>query len=101
MSTLTTKLSPATSQTARVSPWLVAYVVGLAVVCTVLIVNGPRLRAVAEAQRAQEIDQENRAFCRKFGLGPETSRYAECAANLMEIRERHELRIASELVGLL
>jgi hypothetical protein len=101
MPTLITKFSPAASQTARVAPWLVAYVVGLAVVCTVLIVNGTQLRAVAEAQKAQEINQENRAFCGKFGMGPDRSGYAECAANLMEVRERHERRIASELVGLL
>lgn len=101
MSTLVAKFSPAASQTARIAPWLVgAYAVGLAVVCTVIIVNGPQLRARAEAQKAQEIDQENRAFCGKFGMGPGTSGYAECAANLMQVRERHEGRIASELVGL-
>jgi hypothetical protein len=102
MSQLIAKFSPAASQIERVAPWLVggAYVVGLAAVCTVLIVNGPQLRAVAEAQKAEEINQENKVFCRKFGMGPETNGYTECSANLMQIRERHERRVASELAGL-
>jgi len=102
MSTLTAKFSPAASQTARVAPWLFGgvYVVGLAAICAVLILEGPQLRAAAEAQKAQEIDRENAAFCRKFGMGPETSGYMECSASLMQIRERHERRIASDLIGL-
>jgi hypothetical protein len=57
--------------------------------CTLLAIKGPEIRAAADAQEARTIDQENRAFCSQLGVGPETSRYADCAAGLMEIRERH------------
>jgi hypothetical protein len=59
------------------------------VACALLIINGPRIRAALEAERASFIEAEDRAFCSKFGLRPETSRFAKCAAGLNEIRTRH------------
>jgi hypothetical protein len=59
------------------------------------------MRAAAEAQRARVVEQENKTFCSKFGIGPETAGYAECAADLMEIRRLHEQRVTSDVAGIL
>jgi hypothetical protein len=67
-------------------------------VCGLLVINGPQLRAVAEAEEARLVADENRAFCSKFGIGPETSRYAQCAAELREIRARHLARNVSDSI---
>jgi hypothetical protein len=45
--------------------------------------------------------EEDRAFCARFGAGPETGRHTECAAALKVIRARHEERISSEVAGIL
>jgi hypothetical protein len=50
--------------------------------CGLLIVNGPQIRAAAEAREAHIVEEENRAFCSRFGIGPETARYAQCASEL-------------------
>src|SRR5262245_12400286 len=68
---------------------LAAYLLSLAAICNVIAVNGPQMRAAAEAQEAQIIEAENTAFCSKFGIGPQTSRYAECAKGLAELRARY------------
>lgn len=73
-------------------------VISLVVLCVLLAINGPQIRAAAEAEQARLVEEENRAFCRKFGVGPETSRYAECAAGLTEIRARHLQRNVSDSI---
>jgi ABC-type Fe2+-enterobactin transport system substrate-binding protein len=70
----------------------------VAVLCTLLAITGPAIRAAADAQEARTIDQENRTFCSQLGVGPETRRYADCAAGLMEIRERHLKRNLSDSI---
>jgi hypothetical protein len=77
---------------------LAAYAVSLAVLCSLLVINGPQIRAAAEAEEARVIDEENRAFCSKFGIDPATSRFAECAVGLMEIRARHLQRSGSDFI---
>ena len=66
-----------------------AYLASVAAVCGLLVIYGPQMRAAAETHEVQVIEQEDRAFCSKFGMVPETARYAECAAGLKEIRARH------------
>lgn len=77
---------------------LAAYLVSLVAVCSVLVINGPQIRAAAEAQEALVIEEENKAFCSEFGIGRETSRYAQCAAGLKEIRVRHLQRSVSDSI---
>src|SRR5689334_17319227 len=89
-----TTLPLTTSRTRRVISWtsqglLAAYLASVAAVCGLLVICGPQMRAAAEAHEAQVVEQEDRAFCSKFGIGPETARYAECAAGLKEIRARY------------
>jgi hypothetical protein len=75
---------------------LAAFLAILAVTLGALVVFGPQIHPALEAQRARIIDEENMTFCVRFGAGPETGQYAECAAALNEIRARHEERIARE-----
>lgn len=72
---------------------LVASVIGL---CVMLAVNGPRIRAAAEAEEARIVAAEDQALCSKLGVGPESARYAECAVGLKEIRTRALQRSVSE-----
>jgi hypothetical protein len=68
---------------------LAAYAVSLLAVCGLIVINGPQMRAAAEAEEARVIEEENQAFCGRLGIGPETSRYAQYAAGLAEVRARH------------
>jgi hypothetical protein len=77
---------------------LAAYLVLVVVVCGLLVVNGPQIRADAEAREAHIVEEENRAFCSSFGMGPETARYAQCAGGLMQIRARHLDRYVSNTI---
>jgi hypothetical protein len=77
---------------------LAAYVVSLVAVCGLIVVYGPQMRAAAEAETARLIEEENKAFCGRLGIGPDASRYAECAAGLAEIRARHLQRNAADSI---
>jgi hypothetical protein len=77
---------------------LAAYFVSAIAVCGLLVANGPQIRAAAEAREARIVEEENRAFCSRFGMGPETARYAQCASELMQIRARHLQRYTSDSI---
>jgi hypothetical protein len=88
-----------TGPTGRVTAWLsrgllTVYLASLVTVCGLLIIYGPQIRAAIEAEKARAIGEDDRAFCAKFGIGPETTRYAECAAALRDVRSRHDQRSA-------
>lgn len=89
-----------------VVPWLGRALFGgffaaVVVTCGALVAYGPQIRAAQEAERAHLINEEDRAFCARFGAGPGTGRYGDCAAALNEIRARHEERVLSEVAGIL
>jgi hypothetical protein len=77
---------------------LAAYFVLVVAVCGLLVVNGPQIRADAEAREARILEEENRAFCSRFGMGPETARYAQCVSELTQIRARHLQRYVSDSI---
>lgn len=52
------------------------------------IINGSHLRAAIESQRAEEVEQENREFCGKFGMAFGTPVFAICANDLGKIRRQ-------------
>jgi hypothetical protein len=56
------------------------------------------MRAATDAHEARIVEEEDRAFCGKFGLGPDTSRYADCCAALKEIRERYFQRHVNDSI---
>jgi hypothetical protein len=101
-----TDLPRRANQQGEVIPWLGrtlfgGFLAAVVVTCGALVAYGPQIRAAQEAERAHLIDEEDRAFCARFGAGPQTGRYAECAAALNGIRARHEERILSEVAGIL
>ena len=76
--------------------WEFGVFLGLAVVASGVfsIVNGPTMRANAEAI----IEQENRIVCSKLGIGPETSRYSECTTALSVVRASNSQRDAQSIL---
>ena len=65
-----------------------------------MIMYFPRIleaRATIERQRAQEITEENRAYCEKWGLKAGTHEHTLCTLDLQEIRAKVEQRIADDL----
>jgi hypothetical protein len=77
---------------------LIACVLSLVALAGLIGINGPQIRAEAEAREARIVGEENRAFCGKFGIDAGTSRYAECAAGLADIRARALERSASDSI---
>jgi hypothetical protein len=65
-----------------------------AIVCGLLVIQGSQVRAVAEEEKARAIEEEDRVFCTRFGVGPGTTRYSECAEALKDVRSRHDQRNA-------
>ena len=98
-----TSLPARNHHTGRAVSWIGRGLVSLGVIsvvalCVLLAIYGPQIRAAAEAKEARLVEEENRAFCSKFGIGPETKRYAECAAGLAEIRARHLQRNVQDFI---
>lgn len=98
-----TSLPSRSHRTTEVASWLergllAAYLVSLVAFCGLMVVNGPQIRAAAEAQEALVIEEENKAFCGTLGIGPEATRYAQCAAGLTNIRARHHQRSVSDFI---
>jgi hypothetical protein len=66
----------------------------LAIAALYMVVNGPQLAKVADLQSAQEIENENVAFCRKLGLDQDSAKFVTCADGLADIRRRHAERLS-------
>jgi hypothetical protein len=64
----------------------------LAIMTLYMVVNGPQSAKVAELQTAQEIENENVAFCRKLGVDQDSAKFVICADGLADIRRRHAER---------
>ena len=66
----------------------------------IMIMHFPRIveaRVTIERQRAQEITQENRVYCEKWGLKAGTHEHTLCTLDLQEIRAKVDQRIADDL----
>jgi hypothetical protein len=71
----------------------------LAASVVVMIISIPRLsdaRARAERQRAQEISEENKYYCAKWGMRANTHEYLICMMDLDDIRAKVEQRISED-----
>jgi hypothetical protein len=87
-----------TGRASETVAWLVAGLGG-AGFCFALVeasLHAPALRTLAERAEAEQIEQENRAFCGKYNMPPESDAYRMCAADLMEIRRREDARRLNE-----
>jgi len=64
-----------------------------------LLLHIPQMRnarAIAEAQQAQEIAQENKLYCEKWGMRAGTHEHIICTMDLNAIRAKVEQRIADD-----
>ena len=73
------------------------YVVAIAAMCAYAIIYGPKMREMLDRQKSEQIDQQSRFFCQKFGMDPGTTSFAVCVNDLAEIRRRHEERLNQDL----
>jgi hypothetical protein len=78
-----------------------AYLVSVIAVCGLLVVNGPQVRAAAEAEQARIVEEENTRLCGKLGMPHHTAGFRECAGYLDEVRKLKAERLARELAGIL
>ncbi|MCP1913818.1 hypothetical protein J2R96_006298 [Bradyrhizobium elkanii] len=61
----------------------------------------PEERAVAQQQLAQEIADENRAFCETFGMRGRTDEFRACSEQLAIIRHKQADRDRAAEAGIL
>jgi hypothetical protein len=64
-----------------------------------LLLHIPQMRdarVIAEVQRAQEISEENKSFCEKWGMRAGTHEHLICTMDLDAIRAKVEQRIADD-----
>jgi len=85
----------------RILTWAsgLVYVGALTVTGIYMLVNGPAIRAAANSYTAEQIQQENTAFCQRLGIPRGTEAFATCASVLADVRKRHEDRVTRDLVG--
>jgi hypothetical protein len=72
----------------------------LAVCVVMVVINFPQIldaQAVAQRQILQEISDENRFYCEKWGMKAGTHEHTLCTLDLQEIRAHVEARIASDI----
>jgi hypothetical protein len=97
------RLSDAQWSAKKVLSWSAgaAYIGALVIVMIYVAINAPAMREATERYKAEQIDQDNTAFCQRFGMAGGTDAFAACASALGEVRKRHEERITRDLVGFL
>lgn len=89
------------SRSAHATTFLIFSLAAAALVLLTSMYYGTQHRASADAQLVHAIASESQAFCLKFGVAAGTSRNAECLADLMAIRKRHEQRVVRDQGGIL
>lgn len=65
------------------------------------IVSAPAMWRAAERVNAEQLRQEDRMFCEKFRMPPDSEGFETCVGYLKEIRKRHGDRLTAEAAGML
>jgi hypothetical protein len=86
------KAAPTTFVQWLIGTALVAVVGAALLMLICAVTNGPKMRAMAESRKAEEIGQEDRAFCAKLGMNFGAPAFATCANVLGQIRRLEEER---------
>jgi hypothetical protein len=86
------KAAPTTFMQWLIGTALAAFVGAALLMLIYAVINGPGMRAMAESQKAEEIAQENRAFCAQLGMNFGTPAFATCANVIGQIRRLQDER---------
>ena len=62
--------------------------------------NGPAVYSTGQRFRAEQIQEEDRKFCEKFQMPPDSGSFPTCVAYLSEIRRLHGERVLAEAAGM-
>ena len=81
--------------TVHMALWALA--IGVVVSLFLHIPQMREARAIAEAQRVQEIAEENKRYCQKCGMQAGTHEHLICTMDLDAIRAKVEQRIADDI----
>jgi hypothetical protein len=78
--------------------WIMAAFVTAWALCAFwMIVDAPRFRADYQRQLSNEISDENRVYCARWGFVQGTHEYNLCQLDLSEIRAKEDVRLTSPL----
>jgi hypothetical protein len=72
-------------------------VVALIALAIILIPREKEFQKAAEIQRAQEISNENKEYCEKWGMKVGSHEHNLCTIDLNEIRARQDKRTTAEM----
>jgi hypothetical protein len=70
-------------------------------IALLLIPQAVQRQSAAEIARVQQVAQENREICEKWGLKLRTPEHVACTLDLDEVRARQDRETASRMMGLL
>src|SRR5262245_2553936 len=86
-----------------VSPLAFAMFIAAMLACGLyaVFVAGPAMRAVAEVRLGQDISDETRGFCEKFGMRAGTAEFVKCSDELAAIRHKQTERDRAADQGIL
>jgi hypothetical protein len=76
---------------------LYAFAIGMGLMIIATIRRIPEMRAKFEQNRAQEISEENKVYCEKWGKREGTHEYTLCTIDLFEIREKQPKRVSDDM----
>jgi len=66
-----------------------------------VFVAGPAMRAVAAERLSQDIADETKGFCEKFGMRAGTAKFLECSDELATVRQKQTERDRAADQGIL
>ena len=82
----------------RVEQVLLILGIAMGLVAIWAILHIPQARESFEQTRAQEISEENRHYCEKWGMKAGAHAYTLCTIDLYEIRENQTKRISDDMI---
>lgn len=82
----------------RVEQILLILGIAMGLVAIWAILHIPQGRERFERIRAQEISEENRHYCEKWGRKAGTHEYTLCTIDLYEIRQNQTKRISDDMI---
>ena len=68
---------------------LVGLIAGTVLVVAAVISSTDNIRPYGEQALLAQIEQEDSAFCAKFGVGAATPQFDACVRDLADLRQRH------------